>query len=846
MENSSVMRIFFRCFTVLLAVGEAVFSAVHAEPVPVSFDNITLEMSLKPFKQLDPESVGAVCKEMFSLWAPLTRHADQVSVLLWSADGSEILDYGGDPGASFEWAKFIGGANAAHPPNSEPAELSLHERPYYFMENPPNFTYADLKRIIEALRTIGESLTGKPVRVGATFDPGPEFARSSFKYERHPEVCMGDTMGKGTFVCCYSVLHGDDRAYASFPDGIPEGTPFGTFFGRQCERFLTDMGFDYIWFSNGFGFGLEAWGVTGAIFNGEVFDTATIGTTREKILDFWRLFRQECPGFPVETRGTNLSTGMDLASNGVPARDIYRGGYRMEPPPNSPWAALNGDFGLELTGYMSKIAELPGSTYPFRFYLHDPWWLNSPWLDRYGREPHDIYLPMSVGRLDAGGNMRRPSSLQFLTVDNSFGEMPEEVPNEVIPHILRARRDSPDTPGPLVWVYPFDEYHDRTFGNPARVEEVFFGDWFIRLAINSGLPLNTVVSTGNLLALFEKHSSCLERSILVCPVPDAGSPLENALANWVTRGGRLMLYGPLTHAGALLLDMAGLSRDRPLSGEMEIFLDRSPDTLESVPYPAILNHRALTCGGGIEAIPLKEDGEAHIVARARQGTDERVLAVSRALPEWEGGRIAWVHGANSGFYQKGNHLLATDDADKFFAGECLPRFLLQDFGYTLAVRKERPSQRDPLITIAGVDNGFFLSGYHRNTTVELQLRFPQGVPLLIGHETRLRSGRATYVMPRAWHRECRVFVDGQEAGELSCTEQPSVQHGIRRRLLVKGLDHATVRIYPPAEVEQEDVHTLVNASYPYKTGKVPHALGDPRFGRHVVMENVTGTVTIAW
>lgn len=840
------MRVFLLLFLVVLAAGGVIIVEAVAGPVLQPFENITLEMSLKPFRETNQEFVQRVCAELFSQWEPLTRHAARVSVLLWSADGSEILDYRGEPGDPFEWAKYIGGANAAHPPNAGPEELSLHERPYVYMENPPAMTYADLRRIVETLRETGTSLTGKPVRIGATFDPGPEFAKSPFKYERHPEVCTGDTMGKGTFVCCYSTLHGDTRAYAAYPEGIPEGTPFGAFFGRQCERFLTDMGFEYIWFSNGFGFGLEAWGVTGAIFNGEAFDTANIGAARDKILEFWRLFREGCPAFPVETRGTNLSTGMDLASNGVPVRDIYRGGFQMEPPPNSPWAALNGDFGLELTGYMSKIAELPGDTFPFRFYLHDPWWLNSPWLDRYGREPHDIYLPLSVARIDALGNTRIPASLLFLTVDNSFGEMPREVVNEVIPHILRARRDSPDAPGPLVWVYPFDEYHDMTFNVPSRVEDVFFGDWFMRLAINSGLPLNTVVSTKSLLALFEKQSSCFDESILICPVPDAGDPLEKALAEWVTRGGRVMLYGPLSHAGMPLLDLAGLSRETPLSGEMEVLPDNPPDTLESLPYPAVANHRPLTCGGGIEAVLSKDDAATHVCARARKGTDDRLLAVSRALPEWEGGRIAWLHGINSGFYKKGGHLLATDDADKSFAGECLPRFLLQDFGYTLAVRKERPSQRNPLVCVARADNGFFFSGYHPNTTVELQLRFPQGAPLLVGHETRLRSGRSTYVMPRAWHRECRVFVDGQEAGELSCTEQPSVQYGVERRLQVKGLEKATARIYPPAGVEAEKLNTLVNVGYPYKTGSVSHVAGDARLGRHFVVENVSGMLTIAW
>lgn len=137
------------------------------------------------------------------------------------------------------------------------------------------------------------------------------------------------------------------------------------------------MGFDYLWLSNGFGFGMETWSTTGAVFDGKDFDVTRFDDAKEKILEFWRMFRAECPDFRIETRGTNLSAGIDLATDGVPLKDIYEGGFNLLPPPNSPWAALNGDFGLELCGYMSRIAELPDERYLFRYYVHDPWWANS-------------------------------------------------------------------------------------------------------------------------------------------------------------------------------------------------------------------------------------------------------------------------------------------------------------------------------------------------------------------------------------------------------------------------------------------------------------------------------------
>ncbi len=41
------------------------------------------------------------------------------------------------------------------------------------------------ERLIQIIKEEGRAVTAKPVRVGETFDPGPEFAKSSFKYERH-------------------------------------------------------------------------------------------------------------------------------------------------------------------------------------------------------------------------------------------------------------------------------------------------------------------------------------------------------------------------------------------------------------------------------------------------------------------------------------------------------------------------------------------------------------------------------------------------------------------------------------------------------------------------------------
>jgi hypothetical protein len=813
------------------------------------FRTITLEMSLKPFKMNDEQYIRGICRELFTQWAPLIRHAEQVSVMMWTADGSEILSYTGDLSQHLEWGRYLGNPNTGRAVGSDPlAPLSIHERAFLYMEKPPVYTLGDLRFIVQCLKEEGRRMTGKPVRVGATFDPGPEFAKSDFKYGKHPEICMAATMGHKSFVCCYALLHQDDTRYAGFPQGIPEGTPFGTFFGRQAQHFLTDLGYDYLWFSNGFGFGLETWSSTGAVFTGEAFDSGQLLGVRTKIIDFWKRFRQECPAIRVETRGTNLATGIDLAKDGVDLREIYRGGFNLLPPPNSPWAALDGDFGLELTGYLSRMAELPDDEFPFRFYTHDPWWINSPWLDRYGRQPHDIFLPLACARVNRDGGVEVPTHLNLLTVDDSFGNMPAQVPNEVIPLILEGRRDAPDTPGPFVWVYPFEEYHDWAYQTPSRLSEIFGGDWVIRQAINNGFPLNTVMSTSTLLSVQATQPELLARAVLVTIAPAAGSEVESTLIDFVKRGGHLLVYGPITYAGPAFLELLNLAGAEPLEGVFDIDIDDDVpgDTCELAHYPAQIRHSALVNGGGVEPVVQdRADPATRVLATMHQGGQSRDVLVVRSQPAWNGGKVVYFRGTHSNRYT-GSRLLTPDNPQEFFHGPLLMRFVLSEFGYTFLHTKQRPEVKDPVVCVARSNNGYYFSGYTPDTTVKQRFRFPQGAPLLLGYETLLENGCSTYHLPRGWHRECRVFVTQPADGHLGCNERHSNEKGVVRRVEVDGLANATVIFFPGCEAQESNIRVYLNANYPWVQGRIPCARGPGVFGQCYQVTNVTGRLTIAW
>jgi hypothetical protein len=819
---------------------------------PYAIENVTLEFSLKPFKAMSRDAIRDVCRELFRQWDALIRHADMVSAMLWVADGSEILDYRGSLDDEIEWGRYAGMINPFYdePDPNDPGNVALHNGILLYMDDPPVITYRWLKLIVDTLKETGSSMIGKPIRVGATFDPGDEFAISTFKYQRHPEICLGGTRGEATFVTCYATLNADDESYAGFPDGIPQDTPLGTFFGRQCQHFLKDLGFDYIWLSNGFGFGLETWATTGVLFDGEAFAPDRANEVRERVVEFWRAFRAECPEYRVETRGTNLSTGIDLAGDATPMADIYRGEFNMMPPPNSPWAAIDGDFGLELVGYMSRIAELPGDKhYPFRFYLHDPWWQNSPWTDRYESQPHDIYLPLAISRIDARGKVEAPAYIEFLTVDNTFGEIPVKYPNEVIPHMLKAREDSPDRVGPIVWVYPFDEYHALTFGAKPRLGEVFFGDWFMRGAVNTGFPLSTVVSSQNLLSSLAAEPNLFDSSVLLAPVPTVNSALERALLDFVAGGGQVLLYGPVAHASEELRHALNLRVVAPISGELELTVDTEGDELSMDRFQTAINHRELMCGGGLNAGLLDGgDPTTQVVATMTGDGETRIAALVRRAPEWGDGALAWVRGTSSNSYRKGQRLLTADDPAVYFRGERLMRWTLAELGYDIKIIKRTVDTRDPVVCVARNRNAYLFSGFCPSTTASLCLRFPQGAPLLVGHETILIHGYSTYALPRAWHHECRVFVEQEQDAQLKCAEVcPSERRNLRRHIRVTGLRKATVRFYPePGREPRVLLRTPgPDGRLPFNVD-VPFQQGEDGTGSFIYLEGFTGDVEFAW
>ncbi|MGI6634680.1 MAG: hypothetical protein ACOX7B_05870 [Christensenellales bacterium] len=801
-------------------------------PKAMTAGRVCLEISLKPFKKLDDASIHDVCDELFCGWRELIRYADSIAVMLWTSDGSEILEYDGNIESTFEWARYIGIGNPQKElPDWDKAGRSLHSKPVLYMDNPPEMRYIDLKRIIIALKEAGQRIFGMVPSVIETFDPGPEFAYSRFKFDWHKEIAVGKIMGVKQWVHCASYLHADQRKYAAYPQGIPEGTPLGEFLGRQFMRLKEDVGFDGIWLSNGFGYSLDSWNWTGELFDGEKFDTTSAQMVRSHINEFWKTFTDAVGDTLIETRGSNLSTGMDIAAHGTPINDIYN--YNIVAPPNSPWAALNYRFGLELAGYMSHIAHLPKAGFPFRFYTHDPWWYNSPWFDRYGSSPHDIYLPLAIARMDEHGQVTLPRGINFLSADDSHGNMPRRCPIEVTPHILNALSHYPDAPGLLTWVYPFDTYV-KLAKTDNGLEQVFMGDWLIENAIDEGLPLNTVVSDAN----FANADLCIyKNSVLLMPVPDKNSVLEKSVLRALDEGMDVMLYGNVASASDEIKSLAGVVDAPSLDGEFMLKTMIYQDEHRDGKMPMLILHDSLLSQGGLGAKHIK--GRTELLCEVCRDNETRAYATYN--PSAHNGRLIWFRGSFP--HARTSASLPTPlDRTKYFPISTLMRCALERFGICIRIVSESTNCALPIIFCAKRDNATFVTYYAKDTTVKAKLAFPDGAPLMIGTECIVENNMAEYALNKWQHVECRVYIK-QEARSVVSTTRITAGSVITNdhRISIAGLRNANITFCPP---QGSAVQMMLNQSEAALPDNVQFSVSSD--GRKYTAKSLTGILYIGW
>ena len=807
----------------------------------------TLEVSAKPFHLRDERETREKLRDIFLSWYAVLKHADEVALLWWFGDGAEILEFSGDLDQPVEWAKWMGFAEQKFriSNGSDPNLEALHGADWLYHPEAGEITIRDMQRFLVLAREAAQEVLGKRLSMGIAFDPGNEFTKSTFRYERHPELLISNG-GALSCIDATASLHRDDQSYAAFPDGIPEGTPFGEFFGKQTRAFFGQVDFDFIWLSNSFGFGRSPYasGGTGEFFDGEQFHFEHNHEVRDAVMEFWHAFRRECPDIRVACRGTDFTTGFNLISQATPYRRLYHEIQNLTPPPNTPWPALTRNHGLALVGMLSQIAAWPGAEFPYRFYLSDPWWLNSPWIDRYQQNPRDIYLTTALSRVTGEGRLDRLNEVSLLSIDTSWGELPENFSDTLIPHLKRGLEERPDRPGPVVWVYPFEEFDEAVFETKQGGERLLCNDANLIQAINRGLPLSSVVTARALARLEEATPGYFEGCVLVSIVPTRDEiAFESALLAHVERGGRLLCYGPTRHCSERMRQALGIASAPEIHLADVTRVETQPlatHALETGAWADRLADAPLLSGGGIGEAP----GQAEVVAEAI-GTngDRRALATCRSLGP---GRLAWTRGISSiaGY----NRRMEAREVTDCFPAEMLYRELLARLGWQFHFTQEAPDSRNYYTQVHRSKNGFILTATVTDPTLELTVDTPFGAPLFPGMTNRIEPGgtRLTFAMQEWFHGNARLFVTGQ-TGRIpvhlgSGTHHPRYRQG----WFIEDLENATLRLFPWSGCF-DNTQILLNPNQ-------HNTLGEPFDGewkeeggqRFLEMRNITGRVSFLW
>jgi hypothetical protein len=190
---------------------------------------IVLEISLKPFLSRKAESYGKTAEELFRQWRPLWDGAERLSVMLWTGDGSEILEFGGEMEKTFDWGRYIGVINDKQTPQQkkdDPERRHAFTTGKVFETGTKKLDYATLKEIVSSIKKTGAEEFGREISIGTIFDPGPEFAVSEFKYRKHPEICLGGYVeNRKDVVSCYSSSTPTPKATPDSRTGFPRGRP---------------------------------------------------------------------------------------------------------------------------------------------------------------------------------------------------------------------------------------------------------------------------------------------------------------------------------------------------------------------------------------------------------------------------------------------------------------------------------------------------------------------------------------------------------------------------------------------------------------------------------------------
>jgi hypothetical protein len=164
----------------------------------------------------------------------------------------------------------------------------------------------------------------------------------------------------------------------------------------------------------------------------------------------------------------------------------------------------------------------------------------------------------------------------------------------------------------------------------------------------------------------------------------------------------------------------------------------------------------------------------------------------------------------------------------------------ESYGWCILHEKKVDNIKPPTIAISRFENAHFISVYNANTTTDTLLHTPLGAPILLGCETEIKDGFASYRFARAEHRECRVFVE-QQSGVISCREQAPGNNYYRRAIFIKGLKDATVRLFSEPNCPF-DASNGKSKLYRFVLDERFHEAEDDVYGKYLLGEHIDGDI----
>ncbi len=206
-------------------------------------------------------------RAFFDHYAEWFRHTETVVLNFCAGNGDHILNYRGRDAwdDSFDWARYNvyvsdDEARARHNLNwlhrirDGGEQCSPFNAGPSFILSEQVLTYRTLDRFYRCFRE--EAARRKlNFRLLEYLEPGPEFCRSRWKTEYHPEGVCGraEEAGSQCVIDVCSTLRADGRPYAAFPNGLAAGVNTGDFVIAQTSAFVNDFGLDGIFLGNQFG-----------------------------------------------------------------------------------------------------------------------------------------------------------------------------------------------------------------------------------------------------------------------------------------------------------------------------------------------------------------------------------------------------------------------------------------------------------------------------------------------------------------------------------------------------------------------------------------------------------------